>query len=700
MFNTKVPMGNKVTAISLIGIIAAAVFAAFIILNPAPAAASRGDTHASDRGAFAFDIIDMVNKRLCERKKALGGRLGIYLIHPSKCEQKPPPPPEEPTVALEAEPDTIEAGGSSTLSWDAENADSCEAIGGWSDSTDTSGEEIVSPEETTTYTIACEGAGGEASASATVTVEDEQEPEAPTVEIDADPETITEGAASTLTWSSENADSCTGDWGSATAVDGSEVVSPSVTTTYTIECTGEGGTVDASVTVTVNPDEPEMGTLIVRKVVIRDNGGTTATTSFSFQIDNGGAVAFDEDGEISTQVNAGTHSVTEVAASGWTTSLQNCTDVDVAEGETEICTITNDDSAEAPATGTLIVRKVVVRDDGGTTATTSFSFQIDGGTAESFEADGENSVTVDAGTHSVTEPAVSGWTTTLDSNCTNVAVAAGETETCVITNNDVASVPQPTVSISATPTTVFEGSVNNATTTLEWDSQNATSCTASNAWSDPIDVDGILVVTPTQTSTYAIQCVGAGGTTTDSVIVNFEPEDPGPTEDHLLISEVYYDVNSTTTAEGRGVEGANEWIELHNPTNADVVLTNWWIGDVATTSAGLDKIPDGTTIQAGGFLVITASSTTSSLWDDVPMIVVDNDLGGSGLSNGGDQVVLVNANSGTTTVDAVSWGTNGVAFSPSITGLVADNSLFRTSLLDDTDTAADWGKDPTPTPGE
>jgi len=55
-----------------------------------------------------------------------------------------------------------------------------------------------------------------------------------------------------------------------------------------------------------------------------------------------------------------------------------------------------------------------------------------------FEADGQNDLTVSAGTYSVTEPAVSGYTTTYN-NCSNLVIPNGGEATCTITNNDQAA---------------------------------------------------------------------------------------------------------------------------------------------------------------------------------------------------------------------------------------------------------------------
>ncbi len=69
-------------------------------------------------------------------------------------------------------------------------------------------------------------------------------PNAPTVLLTATPDSIGSGESSTLTWSSENATSCTGTnfstSGATTNTSPGVSVSPTQTTTYTVTCTGEG----------------------------------------------------------------------------------------------------------------------------------------------------------------------------------------------------------------------------------------------------------------------------------------------------------------------------------------------------------------------------------------------------------------------------------------------------------------------------
>jgi hypothetical protein len=164
-----------------------------------------------------------------------------------------------PSIDLEANPTTVAAQGSSTLTWTTTDADSCTASGGWSGSKATSGSQSVGPlSATTTYTLTCDnGVGGTSNRSATVTVS--QATPAPTVDLNANPTTVAAGSSSTLSWSSTNATSCTasGGWSGSKATSGSQATPTiNVNTSFTLTCTGAGGTGADSVTVQVQTAPP------------------------------------------------------------------------------------------------------------------------------------------------------------------------------------------------------------------------------------------------------------------------------------------------------------------------------------------------------------------------------------------------------------------------------------------------------------
>jgi len=76
-----------------------------------------------------------------------------------------------PTVKLSGDNDLIDAGGSVTLIWSSENADNCNASGGWSGSKGTSGQETIGGlQDSQTFSLNCAGAGGSAVAMVSVSV--------------------------------------------------------------------------------------------------------------------------------------------------------------------------------------------------------------------------------------------------------------------------------------------------------------------------------------------------------------------------------------------------------------------------------------------------------------------------------------------------------------------------------------------------
>jgi hypothetical protein len=81
---------------------------------------------------------------------------------------------------------------------------------------------------------------------------------APTVNLSAQPGTIAPGASSTLSWSTSNASSCVAEngWSGTRPTSGSELVTPTATTTYVLVCTGPGGSTTGSVTVVVTANSP------------------------------------------------------------------------------------------------------------------------------------------------------------------------------------------------------------------------------------------------------------------------------------------------------------------------------------------------------------------------------------------------------------------------------------------------------------
>lgn len=187
-------------------------------------------------------------------------------------------------------------------------------------------------------------------------------------------------------------------------------------------------------------------TLTLVKSVTNDNGGTATPDQFTLSAvaDNQAYPYVKGYGPtVSGPIRANTvYYLAESGVSGYTAGSWICsttgagpvTSITAQPGQQVTCAITNDDQ-----TGTLIVKKIVKNDNGGTLTADDFTFSVNGAAAIPFEADGQNDLTVNAGTYSITEPSVTGYATTYD-NCTRVSVSNGSSATCTITNDDIAPI--------------------------------------------------------------------------------------------------------------------------------------------------------------------------------------------------------------------------------------------------------------------
>ena len=276
--------------------------------------------------------------------------------------------------------------------------------------------------------------------------------------------------------------------------------------------------------------------LTVNNVVVNDNGGSKVASDFSFSVNGWPPVAFEADGSNVLRVPAGTYAITELAVSGYTDSLADCSGIVLAAGGSATCNVSNNDdeliaiaaaskptylpgetvavsarvlrngvpvvgvrvyfdalkpnginhvllsantdsagdarasfvsgtgtssigsyqmtatatsggltakghttfAVQQPQPATLTVNKVVLNENGGSKAASDFRFSVNGGTPVAFETDGSNVLSVPAGTYTVTEPAVSGYTASM-ANCSGIVLVSGASATCTITNTDLAA---------------------------------------------------------------------------------------------------------------------------------------------------------------------------------------------------------------------------------------------------------------------
>lgn len=169
-------------------------------------------------------------------------------------------PVTAPTLTFAANPTSVTSGGSATLTWSSTNTSSCTAAG--FSGTGTTGSATVSPTQTTTYSMTCTGAGGTATKQVTVTAPTTTPTPTPvpTLTLSATPSTVASGSGTTLSWTSTNATACTG---TGLSFSGSQPTQGTVTVanitanqTFSLACTGIGGTVTKSASVALTTPTP------------------------------------------------------------------------------------------------------------------------------------------------------------------------------------------------------------------------------------------------------------------------------------------------------------------------------------------------------------------------------------------------------------------------------------------------------------
>ncbi len=312
---------------------------------------------------------------------------------------------------------------------------------------------------------------------------------APTVDLSATPATVYAGSASNLSWSSTNADSCTGTGFSTGGATSGSVSSGTLSANqnYVLTCTGAGGSASdtASVTVTqppisasltASPSSVSSGSSSVLSWT-SSNAGSCIGTGFAT---NGATSGSAGTGSLAETTNYILTCVTQTGTSG-TWQLRNTDTSDVScpvTGNTNIystvpnCPV-NPQGKNCASTGlSCKVNTNTSSSGGGGCFITSQLYACEGGTSSTLSA-------IDTATVSVT-PANS-----------------------------------PTASLSANPTSITSG----GSSTLTWSSTNATSCTGTGFSTGGATSGSVSTGALTATTNYSVSCTGTGGTGTDDETV-------------------------------------------------------------------------------------------------------------------------------------------------------------------------------------
>ncbi len=339
-----------------------------------------------------------------------------------------------------------------------------------------------------------------ASASATTLVD----PTAPpTVSLQASPSSVAIGSSAQLSWSSTNASSCTasGGWSGAKGTSGTaSSANLFANATFTLTCTGTGGTASDSKSVNVIP------------------APTVSLTASPSSIASGSATQLSWSSTNATSCTAsgswsGTKATSGTAASGKMSSNATFTLSMHGSGGT---------ASDSKSVTILPAPKVSLTANPSSVArgsTTQLSWASDNATSCTASS-GWSGAKPGSGSER-SAPLAAGTTFTL--TCTGPGGDA--TSSAAVTVIVPPPPAPPTVSLSADPkTTIAYGGVAQ----LSWASTNATACSASGGWSGSRAQSG-AESTPALTSgtTFALTCSGPGGEASGSV--NIAVAAPPPT---------------------------------------------------------------------------------------------------------------------------------------------------------------------------
>ena len=319
------------------------------------------------------------------------------------------------------------------------------------------------------------------------------------------PITIPYAAAANISWSSQNATSCTitpGNWGGTAGSHSSGPLTSS--RTYNLNCTGPSGSASDNVTIYVDQQPPQP-----ISADIKANGSDGPIT---IQADTAAQISWSSQNAASCAISP----------SGWTgttgmmlsenlissrTYTVNCTG---PSGSATDSVVVNVQAAPQPPT-------VDIKANGSDTPIT-----IPHNTAATITWSSTNATTCTISPN--------GWTGTFGSqssgnltysrtynlNCSGPGGSVSDQVTVNITQPNL-----PTVDLNAYPRNINQGQ----TSLLSWSSTNADSCSASGGWSGGKSTYGSESVNPYLTTTYTITCVNQYGLAqdTDTVTVYNNP---------------------------------------------------------------------------------------------------------------------------------------------------------------------------------
>ena len=317
----------------------------------------------------------------------------------------------------------------------------------------------------------------------------------PTVSISANPTNVVTNGSTTLNWSSTDATGCTasGDWSGSKSTSGSQTINTlTANSSFSLTCSGAVGSANDSVSVTVSPPSAPIVNLTASPASLPYNGSTTL--SWSSNNTTGCTASGDWTGNMATSGSQTMSALTSNSSFSLT-----CSGAGGSANDSISVTVA------APPSAPIV-----------NLSASPSSLPYNGSTTLSWSS--SNTTGCSASGDWTGNKATSGSQTmsALTSNSSFSLICSGAGGSA----NDSVSVtvadPSPTLSFSASPVTVSQ----NGSTTLNWSTTGATSCTASGDWSGNKGAAGAETISSLMISSqFTLTCNGAGGSVNNTVNV-------------------------------------------------------------------------------------------------------------------------------------------------------------------------------------
>jgi len=228
--------------------------------------------------------------------------------------------------------------------------------------------------------------------------------------------------------------------------------------------------------------------------------------------------------------------------------------------------------------------------------------------------------------------------------------------------------PAPTVTLSATPSTVTTGDSAN----LTWSSTSATACVATGAWggSRPTLGTATTGALSAATNSYTLTCTGAGGSANQTAIVAVTSAVPAPT----------VSISATPTSVGSGASSSLTW----SSTNATACTASGaWLGSRATAGSSstgpLTAATNTFTLTCTGTGGSDSRSATVSVTPTAPAPTVQLSANPAQVAVGNAALLTWTSTNATACTAAGAWtGSRGASGNESTGALAASQTYTLT----------------------